>query len=205
MFLQNERVGHFLQLVAMRIISGTAKGRRISVPNTDDVRPTTDRVREALFSHLGNRVVGANVLDLFAGSGALGLESLSRGAASAVFVERSRAIYSALQKNLIGLGLHKNAQLLCMDGIGYLKKNGEKLKKSETLFDLIFLDPPYDGPLLDAALDSIGALGILSAHGLIVAEHRAGALREQIKLHQELQIIRTKQYGKTTITTIGCQ
>ncbi|MBN2344046.1 MAG: 16S rRNA (guanine(966)-N(2))-methyltransferase RsmD [Deltaproteobacteria bacterium] len=183
----------------MRIISGKYRGRRLDTVSSDDVRPTTDRVREALFSHLGNHISGARVLDLFAGSGALGLESLSRDAAFAVFVERSRKVFSFLQKNVENMDAGSCCSLVCMDAIGYLKKNGI----SADPFDLIFLDPPYDGPWLAAALQLLGERDMLALNGIIVAEHRAAFRLDKLNLHPALQIIRTKQYGKTTITTIG--
>ena len=118
----------------MRIIAGAAKGRKIVGPKGSGTRPMTDRAWEALFSSLGLKVSGARVLDLYAGSGSLGLESLSRGAASAVFVERGREALDALRRNVARLGL--GGEVRREDVEGYLDR-------CRTRFDLVFVDPPY--------------------------------------------------------------
>ncbi|MBN2526870.1 MAG: 16S rRNA (guanine(966)-N(2))-methyltransferase RsmD [Deltaproteobacteria bacterium] len=182
----------------MRIISGIAGGRRLVVPTTNDVRPTTDRVREALFSHLGSRVAGSRILDLFAGSGALGLESLSRGATSVVFVERSKKVFSFLKKNVTELAFEDRCTCRPGDGLSFLSAH----KDSELVFDLIFLDPPYDAGLLAKALALISEHRCLTQNGLIVAEHRWDLSLTELKLSPKLQIVRSKQYGKTAVTTI---
>lgn len=122
----------------MRVVAGTARGRKLEVPPGDHTRPTADRVREAIFNSLYSlgAVEGARVLDLFAGSGALGIEALSRGAASATFVENDRAALVALRRNLDALGLTDDARVVPGDGTTFLA--------SATDFDLILLDPPYE-------------------------------------------------------------
>jgi 16S rRNA (guanine966-N2)-methyltransferase len=130
----------------VRVVAGEFKGRRLHAPRGARTRPTADRVREALFSMLGD-VSGARVLDLYAGSGALGIEALSRGAASAVFVERERQALAALQRNLDAVGAE--AEVRRQDALRYLAD-------PEGPFDLVFCDPPYDdaprvaGPLAEA-------------------------------------------------------
>jgi 16S rRNA (guanine966-N2)-methyltransferase len=182
----------------MRIIAGTARGRRLIVPPTNDVRPTTDRVREALFSHLADSVRQGDVLDLFAGSGALGLESLSRGARRVVFVEQSRATFSCLKKNIVALGVDHSCTCYLANALSWLKR----LKGSGRQFDLIFLDPPYDGNYLLPVLDLIVDTRCLTSTGIIVAEHREGFNVDDMDLNPALSVRRKKQYGKTAITTL---
>ncbi|MGI8748968.1 MAG: 16S rRNA (guanine(966)-N(2))-methyltransferase RsmD, partial [Thermoleophilaceae bacterium] len=121
----------------MRVVAGTHRGRRLHRPPGLGTRPTSDRVREALFSMLADNVTGARVLDLFAGSGALGIEALSRGAARAVFVESSRSTVETVQRNLSELGL--DARVHRRDALSYLRGAG-----GSSHYDLVFLDPPYD-------------------------------------------------------------
>jgi 16S rRNA (guanine966-N2)-methyltransferase len=182
----------------MRIIAGTARGRRLIVPPTNDVRPTTDRVREALFSSLADSVHEGAILDLFAGSGALGLESLSRGARTAVFVEQSRAIFSCLKKNISALGFDSCCTCYVANALSWLKRQ----KGTGQVFDLIFLDPPYDGNYLQPVLDLIVEARCLTSTGKIVAEHRDGFPVEDLNLHPALSVRRTRKYGNTAITII---
>jgi 16S rRNA (guanine966-N2)-methyltransferase len=147
----------------MRIIAGTAKGRRLKAPAGKGTRPMTDKAKEALFSSLGGAVVGARVLDLFAGSGALGLEALSRGAASAVFVEKGRAALGALRDNVEAAGL--GGEIMPVDASSY-RPPGE--------VDLVFVDPPYALPL--GSVEKIVArLGPhLAGDGIVIVHRRAG-------------------------------
>lgn len=122
----------------MRIITGSAKGRRLVAPDTDGTRPATDRVREAVFSAIGAWVVDADVLDLYAGSGSYGLESLSRGAASATFVEKGRAAVEALRSNIEAVGL--GGTIIASDVDAFLADPGR------SFYDLVFIDPPWSVP-----------------------------------------------------------
>jgi 16S rRNA (guanine(966)-N(2))-methyltransferase RsmD len=148
----------------MRVIAGTYGGRRLQAPPGEATRPTADRVREALFSILGDRVGGARVLDLFAGSGALGLEALSRGAVSATFVDSAPAAIRALRANLEALGAE--AEVVRADALRWLRSAPASARQ----YDLVFLDPPYRragelGAPLSAALAPV-----LAAGALVVAE-----------------------------------
>ncbi len=118
----------------MRIIAGSAKGRRLEAPRTSDTRPITDRAKESIFSSLGDRVVGARVLDLYAGSGAFGLEALSRGADSATFVERGREAVGVLRRNIAAIKL--GGEVAVDDVVRFLERNTKG-------YDLVFVDPPY--------------------------------------------------------------
>jgi 16S rRNA (guanine966-N2)-methyltransferase len=125
----------------VRVIAGTAKGRRLG-PVPPGVRPVSDRVREGLFSSLGEVVDGANVLDLFAGSGALGIEALSRGAARATFVERDRSAAAAIGANLRTTGFADRATVVRDDALRFVMRDGDRGAR----WDLVLADPPYEHP-----------------------------------------------------------
>ena len=178
----------------MRVIAGRAGGVRLVAPKTG-VRPTMDRVKAAIFSSLGEMVIGARVLDLFAGTGALGIEALSRGAASVVFVEENRQSIAAIEKNL------QKAKLLGRvrqaDVFQFLKNAGTSAEK----FHIIFADPPYEkmksGEYFTDKLLSDPALPVLlEPDGLFVLEKRPG---EKIPQTEFWQLIRRKTYGATEV------
>lgn len=174
----------------MRVIAGELGGRRLHAPRGRTTRPTSDRVREALFSMLGE-LAGARVLDLFAGSGALGIEALSRGAASTVFVERDAAALRALRANLDALALAPpRAEVRPADALAAL----ESAHGRQETYDLVFIDPPYSqardwGPELSASLPPL--LG--PAARVIVESDRRAPLQLGIALERE------RRYGDTTI------
>ncbi len=151
----------------MRVIGGSAKGRRLATLRTLALRPTPDRVREALFAILGHRIDGARVLDLFAGSGAVGLEALSRGARTVVFVEMHQPACRLIDKNLWVCGLQERAAVRRGDVLKVLPL----LKMEERRVDLVFLDPPYQTSLLEEALKQLGDGLLLAPDGQVVAEH----------------------------------
>lgn len=175
----------------MRVITGTARGRRLKELEGMETRPTTDRVKEGLFNILQFDIEGRKVLDLFAGTGQLGIECLSRGAASAVFVDRRADAVKLIRDNLKTTELTENARVVAGDSMEYLKGLREK-------FDIIFLDPPYAAGLLEEAISHIAAFDILSPHGIIVAEHPVEkvlpALNAPYRLHK------TYRYGKIALT-----
>jgi 16S rRNA (guanine966-N2)-methyltransferase len=176
----------------MRVIAGRWGGRRLQAPPGEATRPTSDRVREALFSVLGDRVDGARVLDLFAGSGALGIEALSRGAAHATFVDSAPAAIRSLTANLSALGA--DAEVRRADArrfLGAASANGRH-------YDLVFLDPPYRlagrlGGELAAALPAVLAPG-----AVVVTESDRRA-----PLELELELIDERRYGDTLIRIHG--
>ena len=147
----------------MRVITGTARGRRLKELEGMETRPTTDRVKEGLFSALQFDIEGRKVLDLFAGTGQLGIECLSRGAVSAVFVDRRADAVKLIRENLKVTELTDRAKVISGDSMEYLKSLREK-------FDLIFLDPPYASGNLERALERITAIDIVSGNGIIVCE-----------------------------------
>ncbi len=177
----------------MRVIGGEFKGRKLSVTRGRLIRPTSDRVREAIFDILGPSCTFRRVLDLFAGTGSLGIEALSRGAAEAVFVEQSKGALAVLKGNLKALGLKARAWVLPLaakKGIAVLAERGEA-------FDLIFMDPPYGKAVVGKTLEEIARRGILAATGVIVAEH---ATRDQILPPPGLELSQQRRYGDTMVS-----
>ena len=168
----------------MRVVAGEFKGRRLVAPRGRRTRPTADRVREALFSMLGD-VSGARVLDLYAGSGALGIEALSRGAESAVFVERDRAALAALARNLEATGAP-----------GEVRRQdvARFLARQEGTFDLVFCDPPYDGAPAIAATLAAALPEILDEDARIVTESD-----KRNPLVLPLPLVVERSYGDTRI------
>lgn len=178
----------------MRIISGTCRGRKLTQIQGKETRPTSDRVREALFNIIGPGILGASVLDLFAGTGALGLEALSRGAKKAVFLENSPGACKTIRENISLCKMEERAFLYQHDIMGH---SLPQTIAGQT-FDLIFIDPPYRQGLLEACLDKPGLKGLLSREGTIIAEQSA---REPlVNKPIGLDIYRQKKYSKTFIS-----
>jgi len=176
----------------VRIVAGSRKGHRLAAPEGVVTRPTGDRVREAVFSIIGP-VEGAAVLDLFAGSGAMGLEALSRGAASCVFVERDRGAARVIQANLEKLRL-TGAVVAARDVAGALRDERDR----DRLYDLVLVDPPYDEwdrhePGLADLLPSV-----LGEGGLIVVE-----TSERVEPELPLALVTTRRYGSARITVFS--
>jgi 16S rRNA (guanine966-N2)-methyltransferase len=176
----------------MRVIAGSFRGRTLKAPKGAATRPTSDRVREALFSILQHRTRDAAVLDLFAGSGALGLEALSRGAETVTFVDDDRAAIAAIRANLSALGA--NAQVRQTDALRFLGAASE----SGAQYDLIFLDPPYRlaerfAPPLSEALPAVLAPGAVA----VAESDRRAPLSLDLPLHDE------RRYGDTLIRIYG--
>ena len=174
----------------MRVITGTARGTNLKTPDGMLTRPTADRVKEALFNVIQYEIRG-EVLDLFAGTGQLGIEALSRGARSAVFVDESRAAVQLVRTNLAHCRLQ--GDVVQGEALGYLRTCGE--------FDLIFLDPPYDTGLLDKALANVVQFDILAEGGIIVCESRRE--KELPQLPQPYYLLTERSYGKIKLTLYG--
>ena len=146
----------------MRVITGIARGRKLKTPENYDIRPTTDNVKEALFNIIQFDIEGRRVLDLFAGTGQLGIEALSRGAKSCVFIDENREALRIVKDNLKTCGF--SAPVLQENALDYLRQGGK--------FDLIFLDPPYDAGLYAPVLERINSVDNLSDGGIIICETR---------------------------------
>ena len=151
----------------MRVITGKARGVQLKTPDGMTTRPTSDRVKEALFSIIQFDIPTARVLDLFGGTGQLGIEALSRGAASAVFVDAGEPACRLIRENLKRTKLESDAKVIRADYLDYLKRCREK-------FDIIFLDPPYAEVFLENSLKSITEIDILQTGGIIVTERPVG-------------------------------
>ena len=160
----------------MRITGGTGRGRTLRVPAGEHVRPTSDKVKQALFNILGARLDGAAFLDLFAGTGGIGIEALSRGASRAVFIDDSRKSLDAVRHNIGQAGFGSSAQVIASKAESFIRK-------TEDRFDIVFLDPPYTQEIVPL-LELIAGSSLLAPDAVIVAEHfkkqpspeRAGAL-----------------------------
>lgn len=180
----------------MRIVAGRFKGRRVRAPRGDSTRPTTDRVREAVFSAIEAQVdlTGARVLDAFAGSGALGLEALSRGAAHAVFVERDRAAASLIRQNAADLG----ATADCTVVVGDVFALAASRRLCDEPFSLILLDPPYriGSPEVTGLLRDLGGCGCISDGALVVYEHGADAGPVALA---GVRVLSSKRYGSIAV------
>jgi 16S rRNA (guanine966-N2)-methyltransferase len=156
----------------MRVIAGSLRSRRLAAPPGIATRPTSDRLRETLFNVLAPRIQGSSFLDLYSGSGAVGIEALSRGAARVVFVERAEAALAALRENLARLGLREGARVHAGSVVPFLRRGRPE---SSPNFDLVFLDPPYDAELeYTASLELLGgtACSLLVPGAVVIAEHR---------------------------------
>lgn len=176
----------------MRVITGKARGRKIKEPSGMDTRPTTDKVKEALFNIVQFDIEGRRVLDLFGGTGQLGIEALSRGAASAVLVDVRREAAAIIRENVENCGFSDQARVVQGDYLAFLTSCRDK-------FDLIFLDPPYADGLLEKALETIAAIDIVSENGIIVCE---SALEKVLpELSAPYVVGREYRYGKIKLTT----
>ncbi|MEG1658182.1 MAG: 16S rRNA (guanine(966)-N(2))-methyltransferase RsmD [Oscillibacter sp.] len=175
----------------MRVITGIARGRRLRELEGMETRPTTDRVKEGMFSILQFDIEGRRVLDLFAGTGQLGIEALSRGAASAVFVDQRADAVNLIRENLKSTQLTEHARVVSGDSMEFLQSQREK-------YDLIFLDPPYEAELLEPALKLIARFDILARHGIIVAEHPVDRVLPALKA--PYRVHRVYRYGKIGLT-----
>ncbi len=151
----------------MRIIAGSHKGRRLLSPKTSDLRPTSGRVKEALFSILGDRISGAMVLDLFAGTGAIGIEALSRGAKHVVFVESHRTSLRLLRDNLDQCGLSKNTEIYPGEAVSFL----QHAERKGLSFDIAFADPPYFDDSVNTLLPLLGQSAMIRSHTVVILEH----------------------------------
>ena len=177
----------------MRVITGTARGRRLKELSGMETRPTTDRVKEGLFSAIQFEIEGRKVLDLFAGTGQLGIECLSRGAAYAVFVDRRADAVKLIRENLKLTELSDRARVVAGDSMEFLQSLRER-------FDIVFLDPPYAAGLLEPAIACLTEFDILGPHGIIVAEHPVD--RCLPAPNPPYRVHRTYRYGKIALTMI---
>jgi 16S rRNA (guanine966-N2)-methyltransferase len=179
----------------LRFTGGESKGRPILGPKGRDLRPTSDRVREALFDILGSRIRGSAFLDAFAGTGAVGLEALSRGALRAVFLERDRAALRLIVANLTRSPWERQATVLS----GEVERSLARLTLRGESFQVMFFDPPYDAPVDPRVLDSAAAL--LDPEGILALEHRAARPPDMSRVHR-FRRGRSYRHGDTALTLL---
>jgi len=178
----------------VRVLAGAFKGRRLVTPRGTTTRPTADQVRLALLDALGPSLLGARVLDLFAGAGGVGLEALSRGAAHVTLVERDARAVAALATNVRALGVEGRTRVLRADvgrALGRLAVEGLR-------FDVVFLDPPYDGDLAEETLAALGEGAVTAPGARVVAQHFTK--RAPAGAYGVLATLRTRRFGETTLT-----
>ncbi len=177
----------------MRVISGTRKGRRLIAPNGWNTRPTADRIKESIFNILACGPAERRVLDLFAGTGALGIEALSRGAASAVFIDQAKTAVEAIRRNVANLGLADCTRIIRWD----IRRNLNCLA-SDPPFDLVFMDPPYAVGAVAPVLKVLTARNLLSSGARIVIEH---SHQESITpCPKTLTLTDQRRFGKTLVS-----
>ena len=174
----------------MRVITGTARGRKLQEPSNYDIRPTTDKVKESIFNIIQFQVPDSRVLDLFAGTGQLGIEALSRGASEAVFIDQSAEAVKIVKENIKTTGFEDRSRVTRTDSLMYLK-SGEK-------FDIVFMDPPYGADILKKALEMAVRFDILKENGIIICESERNT---QIDDPEEGGYIRREYiYGRVKLT-----
>ena len=178
----------------MRIIGGEARGRRLYIPGTFAVRPTAERIKGAFFNILG-LVDGKTFLDLFAGSGNMGLEALSRGALKAVFVENNRTLTDAIGRNIETCGFGGKGEILASDCI----KAIQRLVKRSEAFDILFADPPYERGIVSLILEHLRNGSLMEKDGLLAVQH---SVREAAAVNESGQLVLTdrRQYGDTILS-----
>ncbi|HAM68383.1 MAG TPA: 16S rRNA (guanine(966)-N(2))-methyltransferase RsmD [Ruminococcus sp.] len=173
----------------MRVITGTARGHKLLTPEGLDTRPTTDKVKEAVCSALQFDFPGAKVLDLFAGSGQMGIEALSRGASGAVFIDADPRALACIKQNVKACGFAERSSVLRSDAVSYLQRTTER-------FDIAFLDPPYRHDILPQILPLLAEK--MQKNGIIVCEHEPECKLSERILYFDLQ--KQKKYGKIIIS-----
>lgn len=179
--------------LGVRVISGSARGLKLNTPGDDRVRPTTDRVKESMFNIVQDWVYDSQVLDLFAGSGALGIEALSRGASQAVFCDNSLDSIKIIKSNIEKARVVDRSQIVSGD----FKRCLRDMEAKNQSFDMIFVDPPYYKGLFEEVLDIIRSCKILKKDGIVIVEHDA---KKPIGQVEGLGVYKEKKYGITMLT-----
>ncbi len=176
----------------MRVIAGIRKGLKLNAPSGMDTRPTTDRVKESVFNIIQTYLPSGRVLDLFAGSGALGIEALSRRTERCVFVEHDRASFNLVKQNVALAKFEDSSEIIFSDSLSYLDTKPSP-------FDIIFLDPPYNKGYISKALDKIVNQNLLNSDGIVVVETQNGGEGAN---HPLFKTLKCAIYGKTIITIL---
>jgi len=178
----------------LKIVAGTAKGKQLLAPAGNDLtRPTSEKVREAIFGSIQFEITGSTVLDLFAGSGAWGIEALSRGAEHAVFVDKGREAVGLVRANLRSTGLAAKGEVVAAD----FRKAMSRLAGRQ--FDFIFADPPYAAGLYEEVIAGVREYGLLREDGMLILEHDN---TQDFSRREDLAVRKVKRYGRTFVTYI---
>ena len=180
----------------MRIITGKARGIRLETLDGLDTRPTSERTKEAVFSMLQFDIAGSEVLDLFAGSGQMGLEALSRGALRAHLIDKGRGAHEIIKRNIKKTRLDEGAIALCEDSIAFLERQSGDVK-----FDIIFIDPPYASNLIDEALTHIHSRGLAKSTSYIICESDRFDILG-VENSQKYDIIKTMKHGVAHVSVL---
>ena len=182
----------------MRVITGTAKGRKLQTLEGDATRPTSERIKGAIFSSIQFECEGRRVLDLFAGSGQMGLEALSRGAERATFIDSSREAMEIVKKNAVSTQLDSKCHFLVSDGKNYIRKASGKEK-----FDLVFVDPPYAMACCAEVADALASGGVIIPGAIVVLESGEEVIDMADKRLSGYEVIMSRSYGtKTTVNIL---
>ena len=182
--------------MTLRIIGGTLKRKKIQTVPGQHTRPTSDRVRESIFNIIAHRIANRHVLDLFSGTGAMGLEALSRGASDCTFIDNSKAAITVLKKNIQICNVQERSRAIHWD----IGKSLACLKSSPSRFDLIFMDPPYHSDLIGPAMLHLHEIRVLDRDALLVIEHAQDEITsEQAHIYQSID---HRRYGKTGISIL---
>ncbi|GAB6139093.1 16S rRNA (guanine(966)-N(2))-methyltransferase RsmD [Halanaerobaculum tunisiense] len=177
----------------MRIISGKNKGKKLKSLDRNDVRPTSDRTKEALFNILGPDVVGVRFLDLYAGFGGIGIEALSRGAKEAIFIEENNEIAATISDNLQAVDYQEQSEVIVSDAL-------EAMRRLRGTFELIFMDPPYhQEELYESSLEQIKEYDLLHPTGIVIVEHHTQA---DLDWPTSYEVIKQRNYGNSTLTLL---
>ncbi|WP_373898491.1 16S rRNA (guanine(966)-N(2))-methyltransferase RsmD [Haloimpatiens sp. FM7315] len=177
----------------MRIIAGEAKGRKLLSPEGMNTRPTLDRVKESIFSIIQNKVYATRAIDVFAGTGSLGLEAVSRGAKECYLVDRNAATFENLKKNVENCKFEDRCKCLNLDSYEALQMLGNK----KIVFDLIFIDPPYRKDMIPKAVDIITEKNMLQKEGIIVC--KIDTIEELYQGNGVINLVDQRKYGNTTV------
>lgn len=177
----------------MKVISGTLKGRTIKGYNIIGTRPTMERVKESLFAILQNYLKESIILDLFSGSGQLGIEAISNGSKECYFIDNNKEVIKILTQNITNLGINQKSKIILSDW----KKILNELSTKGIKFDIIFVDPPYDYNVYEKVLEKVSTQNLLNDKGLIILEHHNLKFKNN---YQNLYLYKERNYGNKTIT-----
>lgn len=178
----------------LRVIAGKYRGRKLISPDGQEIRPTTDRVKENVFNLISLKLPGSNFLDLFAGSGGIGIEAISRGSEKTVFVDKSQISIACLKENLEKLKVNEGHIIYCEDSFNIISK----LEVQNEKFDIIYLDPPYKTGIYQEAIKKIAEADILSEDGIVVSEHSVEDVFSE--LPESFILLKEKKYGSIVVS-----